>query len=105
MASPRQEVQAQISEWEDSFLECRDMGHTWAEVNYDPMPDRKVVNRSLLCSSCTAERIDKIARKSGEIIGRKYNYPKGYIKTRQYKAGDMRKAEIRAEVLRRYLGG
>lgn len=98
--------QRQIRLWEDNFLRCRDLGHTWGQEIIDDSPRRNtgLVNRELMCSICTTVRIDKIDYPGGDVVGRRYIYPEGYLAPKgQFKRGDLRKPEIRAEHLRRFL--
>jgi hypothetical protein len=93
-------------EFKDQFLVCRDTGHTWVLQAYiDERRSTGEVVRELQCPQCTTERIERVGARSGEVYSRRYKYPDGYlIKDKQIRKG-INKQEIRAESIRRMLGG
>lgn len=101
------EVAKQIKAWDDPFIECRDVGHAWAlQAVIDERKYTGEVVRELVCPGCTTERIDRVGYKTGEIYARRYRYPKGYAAPKgQFARGDLKKAEIRAEAMRRLVNG
>lgn len=98
---------AQIKSWDDPFIRCRDIGHSWGDEQLtDERRKTGEVVRDLWCASCGAQRIDRVGAKSGEIYGRRYIYAEGYLAPKgQFKRGDLQRTEIRVEAIRRLLSG
>lgn len=61
------------------YLDCRDIRHRWVKEYYFNTESRGIVGRLLRCDECDAGRVDFIARRSGQTIGRRYLYPKDYV--------------------------
>jgi hypothetical protein len=91
-----------VSELSQIFLECRDRGHAWFDERSGPSLRRSsggLVLRSLRCLRCKTLREDQIIATSGEIYGRRYQYPEGYLFTRgteRVARSDVRKLAVRA---------
>lgn len=103
MATP--EVKEHLKSWGDNYLDCRDFGHAWG----DPMwgSDRAgELTRDLVCARCDTRRIDWMSSRTsdrGEVAGRRYIYPPGYLAKSKFKRGQLTKQDVRAEAIRRYL--
>jgi hypothetical protein len=61
----------------DSFLMCRDMGHTWRPYRAKFNPEENGYDRVLRCGRCKTERQQTISM-SGMILTGHYSYPEGY---------------------------
>lgn len=61
----------------DSFIMCRDMGHTWRPFRARFSSDANGYERVLRCGRCKTERSQTISM-SGLILSGAYTYPEGY---------------------------
>lgn len=93
----RKNIAERLEQWEDRFVTCRDLGHTWKLMD---ITDGSTVVREFICRGCSAVRWQAIKRSSGVIISNRYRYPKGYLLERG--AGISRR-DIRVEALNRLL--
>ncbi len=94
----RKAIAEQLASWNDKFITCRDLGHTWRLMN---VTEDSVVVREFICRVCTAVRWQAIVRRTGEIVSNRYRYPKGYLLG---KAGQgISRQDIRVEALNRLL--
>jgi len=74
VASPK-EVRAAVVKMPETFLRCRDLGHTW--LQYRVKRIRGGFERSLFCRSCKTNKHMFISPK-GEILASNYVYNDGY---------------------------
>jgi len=75
-ADPK-EVAAWSEDLPDSFIMCRDMGHTWRPFRARFNPEENGYDRVLRCGRCKTERTQTISM-SGLILSGGYSYPEGY---------------------------
>ena len=75
-ADPK-EVAAWSENLPDSFLLCRDMGHTWRPFRAYYSTELHAYERVLRCGRCKTERKQSIAE-NGLILSGSYDYPDGY---------------------------
>lgn len=61
----------------DSFIMCRDMGHTWRPFKARYEQEMNAYNRVLRCGRCKTERLQTIGL-DGLILSGNYIYPDGY---------------------------
>ena len=90
-----------IKKLDDSFLDCRDLGHSWAEYSDEEIKDNGWTApfgwlRVFMCPTCDTRRFDVIDAR-GEIGHRRYEYPSGYMLVKHTPA----KAPFRVELARR----
>lgn len=94
--------QARARGLDDTFLDCRSLGHAWQQC----APDRKPAFGELFvyqCLRCQSIRDDLVSAKFGELLSRGYRMAPGYHQplpedgTRLFSA-----AALRAERRRRY---
>jgi hypothetical protein len=75
------DVQA-VADWAsrliDSYIMCRDMGHTWRPFKANYQQEMNAYNRVLRCGRCKSER-DQIIGLNGLILSGHYVYPEGYL--------------------------
>jgi len=75
------DVQA-VANWSsdlpDSFLMCRDMGHTWRPFTARFSADENAYDRTLRCGRCKTER-QQVIGMDGTILSGVYLYPDGYL--------------------------
>lgn len=95
------EERSTIRQLDDDFLDCRDIGHAWAEASEDEIKEGGWKApfgwlRLFQCTSCQTIRLDVINAK-GEIGHRRYIYPSGYQLVKHTPA----KAPFRVELARR----
>lgn len=74
VASPK-EVRAAVVKMPETFLRCRDLGHTW--LQYRVKRIRGGFERDLFCRSCKTNKHMFISPK-GEILASNYSYNEGY---------------------------
>jgi hypothetical protein len=74
IATPK-EVRQAIVKMPESYLRCRDLGHTW--LQYRVKRIRGGFERSLFCRSCKTNKHMFISPK-GEILASNYVYHEGY---------------------------
>jgi len=66
-----------LSSYNPAFSVCRLLGHMWHIVPSDWVPQYGEP-MTARCERCDIERRDSVQRNTGEVIGRRYTYPKGY---------------------------
>lgn len=86
----------------DSYLECYDIGHSWARLGLFRWGGFNGLIRRYFCTRCHTERHDYFARKGNRYAwnfeGRRYFYEEGYLKQGE---GRVAKIDIQREALRR----
>lgn len=60
------------------FGDCHLFGHAWDYTNSTWASSLGGVPVTLLCQRCTTERRETWSQVSGEMMNRRYLYPKGY---------------------------
>ena len=83
-----------VSGYDDVFLACRDLRHTWQVVGFYRLPGG-LVRRVLDCERCGTQRADRW-RTNGEREPSSYSYVDGYQLT-----GGFDTWEVRKEVMSR----
>lgn len=71
------DVKAWADDLPDTFIACRDMGHTWRPFRAWYDPEERGYQRVLRCGRCKTERRQLISE-SGAILTGGYDYPEGY---------------------------
>lgn len=70
-----------VADWShqlsDSYILCRDMGHTWRPFMARIIEGGNAYDRTLRCGRCKTERAQTIST-NGLILSGNYNYPDGY---------------------------
>lgn len=70
-----------VADWSsnlpDSYLLCRDMGHTWRPFKVRYESELNAYSRVLRCGRCKTERVQSVSL-SGLILTGNYTYPTGY---------------------------
>ena len=99
---PRRRVVEQITnalqDYDETFLECRNLGHVWRIRGYFRGADG-IVARRLECQRCDTGRLDRWGF-NGERIGSSYQYVEDYrIPEVRVAAGDVRVEMIRRAVV------
>jgi hypothetical protein len=80
---------------------CRLVGHQWfhtdlpSDVNIDAATLRFAVPMTLRCESCDTVRIDLVSKTTGDIEGRRYIRPFGYLLHRENDVPLPRRADWR----------
>jgi hypothetical protein len=83
-----------VKSYDDTFLDCRDLRHTWRVVGYYRRDG--VVRRVIECvRGCGTQRVDNWKR-DGQRLQPVYSYANGY-----QVEGGMDTYEVRREVMRR----
>jgi hypothetical protein len=71
-----------VADWSsglpDSYVLCRDMGHTWRPFRATFNQDMNAYDRTLRCGRCRTER-QQVIGLNGLILSGGYNYPDGYL--------------------------
>lgn len=62
----------------DTFIMCRDMGHSWRPFRARFSADLNAYDRILRCGRCQTERAQVIGT-DGSILSGGYTYPDGYL--------------------------
>lgn len=91
------DVDLALAEYNDTFLECRDLMHAWRIFGYYRAGSGGGwggTNRLLKCARCGMERTD---RWDGITVRHSYNQPEGY----RIEGVRLSKGDVRAEQLRR----
>lgn len=65
------------AELPDSFIMCRDFGHTWRPFKARYNPEEQGYDRVLRCGRCRTERSQTISG-AGLVLYGQYDYPDGY---------------------------
>lgn len=82
-----------LSDYNDTFLECRGLSHLWRHVGY--FLDGAYVNRMCVCTRCTCQKIQQTTR-DGQLIGTKYQHPDDYLIQGSYiERQDVRREQIK----------
>jgi hypothetical protein len=92
--TPDFDAQVALTGYDERYLACRDLRHTWTVRGY--FSSNGSIQRVLSCSRCATERIDTWGR-SGERLTTAYHHPKGYLVS----GGHIRPFEVRRETLSR----
>ena len=71
-------LDAAIETMPDTFLQCRDFGHSWRPHTARALAKRKGYEQTLRCARCLTERRRWIDSR-GEIISSGYEYAEGYL--------------------------
>lgn len=93
----RNELETTISNYDETFLECRDLRHPWAVVGY--FRNGAGITRIMQCRRCPTKRFQTVSAR-GEILSNRYEYPDGY-QISGTGAGGVPNAEIRRVVFSR----
>lgn len=88
------EADRSLQHYEEEFLECRGLAHSWASVGF--FNDGAYVSRLVRCSRCSTEKIVTI-RRDGAFVRTRYEHPEGYL----IAGGGVTKADVRYEVIKR----
>lgn len=88
-----------MSRLPEHFVMCRYLRHAWTFDGVFQGGNGKVVSLSH-CRDCHTIREDKLDRRSGDVKGRQYHYPEGYLA--RGRGAQVRASTVRKEVLRRY---
>lgn len=90
----------------DAFLGCREFGHAWQASGHTNIVRRgtKVIEftRVAVCLRCEASRSQKISVPDFRIVSTSRTYPEHYLLVGRER---VHKADVRYEVLTRYLTG
>jgi hypothetical protein len=86
-------------EYGQAFLHCRTFGHTWHIGEQGPDIKTGTYLFSLHCEVCRSSRIDRLNRRTGALINRRYEYHKGYEDKRH--EGQVRRTIYRIEFIKR----
>jgi hypothetical protein len=84
-----------LTQYDGTYLECRNLGHVWRVAGY--YRDGDAVLRRLGCQRCETERTDRW-RRDGERLSARYAYADGY---RMGTGEGVKPYEVRAEMMRR----
>jgi hypothetical protein len=76
---PITSVDVALSTYDETFLECRNLGHVWRVLGYFRAPTGNVV-RHLRCQRCETIRVDAWAF-NGDRLGARYHHADGYLIT------------------------
>lgn len=102
MTTPRKATRQRtgpLKKYSPVFLACRDVGHAWSLEEDFHRTATGMIERTLVCSTCTTERRD-LWFATGVRHRNTYRYPDDYRIP-----GGMRPLDVRREVLRRSLRG
>jgi hypothetical protein len=83
-----------LRDYDGTYLECRDLRHTWTVVGYYRVGPE--IHRQLHCKRCPTVRTDRWGR-NGDRLANSYNYPDGY----QIRGANVSPHDVRIETLRR----
>ena len=89
-------IPKKIAHWDESWLVCRDIGHSWKWKKSDTRSSQGLVYRKLQCERCPTTRDDVVIARTGEVDARKYKYPKGYL----FKSDPISRRELRSIAVR-----
>lgn len=65
----------------ESYLMCRDAGHSWRPHFAQWAEEHGCWERSLICSRCATRRVQYLSRTGARLNGGGYEYPEGYQHT------------------------
>jgi hypothetical protein len=82
-----------------AFLQCRTFGHVWRIAEQGPDVRTGAFTFTLACDVCGTQRIDRLNRRSGGVMARRYEYPDGYQDNRH--EGQVQRTLYRIEFIRR----
>ena len=83
-----------LHQYEESYLECRNLRHAWKVVGY--FREGGEVRQRLACMRCPTEVTARWSPR-GDRIARSYSYPDGYC----IKGSHVTPYDVRVEVLQR----
>ena len=66
-----------LSHYDESYLDCRNLGHVWRVLGYFRGATGLVL-RHLRCQRCETIRVDKWAL-NGDRVGSQYHHSEGYL--------------------------
>lgn len=80
--SRRNSLSSPLAEWveslPESFVLCRDIGHTWKPLTAQWVPADHVFYRTLRCPRCHTERVQTLSA-TGRVLAGHYLHPQGYL--------------------------
>lgn len=78
MATPikSREVRMALAKYDELYLECRDMRHSWKLLGWAEDGGNRV--RVLQCTRCPATRTDRWVAMTGARLNSTYRYPTDY---------------------------
>lgn len=79
--------------------ECRVFAHWWKP--FDAFKAGKVFIAELHCQRCNGQRIDVIDLE-GRVVGRRYRYPKGYLRVGEGRYTGREKGDLRLAALSKF---
>lgn len=77
MSEPDQSLVDAAEALPDTFLLCREIGHSWRKAGSPKQADGLVVQKLVCRNKCGTTREDRVTR-AGSIFGRRYEYREGY---------------------------
>jgi hypothetical protein len=73
---------SEVEQWahhlKQSWLLCRELGHTWKPHTARYVPEQRAYERTLRCARCTTER-RQVLDGSGHVVSSQYAHPDGYL--------------------------
>lgn len=72
------EVEQWVAHLKQSWLLCRELGHTWKPFTARFVIEQRAYERSLRCSRCATERRE-VLDSSGHKVSSQYVHPDGYL--------------------------
>lgn len=95
--TPVSNVEVVLSTYDETYLECRNLGHVWRVLGYFRAPAGTVV-RHLRCQRCETIRVDHWGF-TGDRYPSRYHHAEGYLLPDV--GAPIRAYEIRVETIRR----
>lgn len=73
-AKPKKDV----SQIQEQFLDCRDLGHTWRWQKAQEDKRYRIITRIVSCDRCGTERVQTL-NQYGYLVSSSYRYALGYL--------------------------
>lgn len=96
------EVEQFAASLKQSWLLCRELGHTWKPRTARYIKNQRVYERTLVCSRCTTERL-QLLDGSGHVVSSQYRHPDGYLHKGLGRISGEGRDVLRLESLQRFI--
>ena len=96
----------EVEQWahtlKQTWLLCRELGHTWKPFTARYVPEQRAYERTLRCPRCATER-RQVLDGSGHVVSSSYVHPDGYLHKGLGRVTGEGRDALRLESLHRFI--